>query len=351
MREDLGNPKPMVQAPRRIDWFLIGMLAAVALVWLAPELGARGGPLHPELTSKLGVAVIFLLHGLTLSLASLRDGMLLVRLHLVVQLTTFLAFPLLGLLLHATLESSIGEHLAAGVFYLCALPSTVSSSVALTAAARGNVAAALFNATLSSLLGVVLTPLWVGWVLGSSGHTLPLAGVVIDLLYWLILPLCLGQLLRLVAGASASAWTTRHKGQLGHMDRVVILLLVYTTFCESVKSGVWRESGAWVVVLTLGLSALLLSFGLAVATAACRWLDFSPSDRIAAIFCGSKKSLALGVPMAGLLFSHHPALSLLLLPILVYHSLQLFVVGLLATRLRQAGEHAQAPDAPQAPRG
>jgi len=339
----------MVQAPRRIDWFLIGMFAAVALAWLAPELGARGGPLHPELTSKLGVAVIFLLHGLTLSLASLRDGMLLVRLHLVVQLTTFLAFPLLGLLLHATLESSIGEHLAAGVFYLCALPSTVSSSVALTAAARGNVAAALFNATLSSLLGVVLTPLWVGWVLGSSGHTLPLAGVVLDLLYWLILPLCLGQLLRLVAGASASA--TRHKGQLRHVDRVVILLLVYTTFCESVKSGVWRESGAWVVVVTLGLSALLLSFGLALTTAACRWLGFSLSDRIAASFCGSKKSLASGVPMAGLLFSHHPALSMLLLPILVYHSLQLFVVGLLATRLRQAGEHAQAPGAAQAPGG
>src|SRR5882724_9359118 len=176
------------------DWFLLGMVAATALAWAFPSPGAGGGWLHPEILTKAGIALIFFLHGLALSFAALKAGTLRWPLHLLVQASTFLFFPLLGLGLMRLLGSRVPGELALGCLYLCALPSTVSSSVALTGAARGNVAGALFNATLSSLLGVFLTPMWVAFVLRSTGVRQPLAPVVLDLLLWLVLPLVAGQL-------------------------------------------------------------------------------------------------------------------------------------------------------------
>ena len=158
------------------DWFLIGMVAATVLAWAWPDPGAAGGWMQPELATKAGVALILFLHGLALSFAALRSGALNWRLHLLVQGCTYLLFPLLGLALTAALASRISPELNLGLFFLCALPSTVSSSVAMTAVARGNVAGAVFNATLSSLLGVVLTPLWVAWAMKTTGQAQPIMG-------------------------------------------------------------------------------------------------------------------------------------------------------------------------------
>ena len=157
----------------KVDWFLVGIAAAMALAWVAPGPGAEGGWLHPELLTKLGVALIFFLHGLGLSTAALRAGAANWRLHLVVQGATFVAFPLLTVGLVALAGGVLSHDLKLGFYYLGALPSTVSSSVAMTAAARGNVAAAIFNATLSSLLGVVATPAWVGWMMAEPAGPNP----------------------------------------------------------------------------------------------------------------------------------------------------------------------------------
>jgi sodium/bile acid cotransporter 7 len=311
-----------------LDWFLLGMIAATLLAWLFPDPGARGGALHPELLNKLGVALIFFLHGLLLSFAALRAGTLLWRLHLVVQLSTFGLCPLIGVATIALLDGALEPSLTLGIFYLCALPSTVSSSVAMTAAARGNVPAAVFNATLSSVLGVFLTPLWVGLVMGASGASLPLGRVVLDLALWLMLPLALGQAARPMLGAFAA----RHKPKINVVDRLTILLLVYTSFCDSVKSGVWLGSGAGALLATALYAVLLLVVLLVTVNAVCKVLGFSTEDRIAAVFCGSKKTLASGVPMARLMFAGHPGLSLILLPIMIYHPLQLVVCGWLANR-------------------
>jgi sodium/bile acid cotransporter 7 len=316
---------------KRPDWFLIGMGASVALAWLLPDPGAKGGSLHPELVNKLGVSLIFFLHGLTLSFAALAAGTRNWRLHLLVQLCTFLLFPLLGLLLLFGLAKSIGPELRTGLFFLCALPSTVSSSVALTATARGNVPGAVFNATLSSLLGVVATPLWLGLVLGAAGHSLPLGRVVLDLLLWLVLPLFIGQALRPLFGAFA----TRHKPRIGVLDRLTILLLVYTSFCDSVKAGVWSAGLTPLLVSTLS-SLALLAIAMLFVTSASRALGFTRPDRIAALFCGSKKTLASGVPMARLIFGANPGLGLILLPIMIYHPIQLVVGGWLAGRFASA---------------
>lgn len=312
---------------KRPDWFLLGMGAAVALAWVFPDPGAKGGSLHPELINKLGVSLIFFLHGLTLSFAALAAGTRKWHLHLLVQLGTFLAFPLLGLLLLLGTAGRVDDHLRTGLFFLCALPSTVSSSVALTATARGDVPAAVFNATLSSLLGVVLTPLWLQLVLGRGHHALPFGQVVLDLVLWLVLPLLVGQALRPLLGALAA----RHRARIGVLDRLTILLLVYTSFCDSVKAEVWSRGAAPLAVSALASAALLGAMLLLVWFVSGAF-GFERSERITALFCGSKKTLASGVPMARLIFGATPALGLILLPIMLYHPLQLVVGGWLAGR-------------------
>ena len=313
---------------RAVDWFTAGMAIAVGLAWLFPDPGAPGGALHPELLTKLGVALIFFLHGVSLSFAALKEGTMRWPLHLVVQSCTFLLFPLFGLALLWIAGDAIAPDLRLGFFFLCALPSTVSSSVALTAAARGNVPAAVFNATLSSLIGVFITPLWVGWMLKSGGTSMPMGAVVLDLVRWLVMPLVLGQLLRPLLGA----WALRHKKRINVVDRLTILLLVYTSFCDSVKRGVWSAHGPGPVLVTIAGALILFFAVMTVAGLACDALRFSPPDRIAAIFCGSKKTLASGVPMAQLIFAGRPGLGLILLPIMIYHPLQLLICGALANR-------------------
>jgi sodium/bile acid cotransporter 7 len=328
----------------RPDWFLIGMGAAVGLAALSPGPGASGGALKPELLTKAGVALIFFLHGMSLPFASLREGTLQWPLHLLIQGFTFLAFPLLGIAMLWLVGDRMTPGLRLGFFYLCALPSTVSSSVALTATAGGNVAAAVFNATVSALLGVVLTPLWLGWMAEAQGEGLPFGEVVIDLVIWLVLPLVLGQLSRPWLGG----WAGRNKRFINKVDRGTILLLVYTSFCDSMERGVWTEHGLGPVLGSLVGSAALLATVIAATTMTSRWLGFSEPDRIAAIFCGSKKTLASGVPMASLIFGQDPQLGLILLPIMVYHPLQLVVGGLLAGRWARRSLEGAAPSAPQA---
>jgi sodium/bile acid cotransporter 7 len=310
----------------KFDWFLKGMLFAVGLAFLWPAPGAHSGFLHPELLNKTGIALIFFLNGLGLSLMALRDGALRWKVHLLIQSSTFLIFPLLGWGLIKLTGGRMSVDLQTGFFYLCALPSTVSSSVALTVAARGNVPVAVFNATLSSLIGVVLTPLWMGWILGHSGTDFAVAPVIMDLLLWLVLPLVLGQLARPLL----SAWFSRNRSRILIVDRLTILTLVYTSFSDSVQQGIWSHYGFIVPVeMIIGTSVLLFTV-LLLIRALSNPFDLSTEDRIAAIFCGSKKTLASGVPMAHLIFGANPALGLILMPIMIYHPLQLVVGGVMA---------------------
>lgn len=312
--------------PLKLDWFLTGMVIAMFLAWLFPAPGAAGGSLHPELITKGGIALIFFLHGAQLSFAALKDGISRWQLHLIIQLTTFLAFPLLGLALVYLTGSALDASLTLGLFYLCALPSTVSSSVAMTAAARGNVPVAVFNATISSIIGIVLTPLWMSLLIEQQSGQMDTLGVILDLVQWLLMPLIIGHLLRPLIGA----FITRHKRYVGKIDRLTILLLVYTSFCDSFANHVWSGHSVSTMAITVIATIVLffaILFGLILL---CKKLNIADSYRAAVVFCGTKKSLATGVPMAHLLFDGNPSLSLILLPIMIYHPLQLFICGPLA---------------------
>ncbi|MFH1497592.1 MAG: bile acid:sodium symporter, partial [Verrucomicrobiota bacterium] len=187
----------------------------------------------------------------------------------------------------------------------------------------------VFNATLSSLLGVFLTPLWVGLALGAGATAGgSVGGVIVDLITWLVLPLVAGQLSR----PWLADFVKRHKQGVHLIDRGAILLIIYTSFCDSVRRGVWSGQGWQTVGLSLVAAAALFALVFWVTAGACRRLGFNAEDRIAAIFCGSKKSLAAGVPMAQLIFAGDPRLGVILLPLLIYHPLQLVICGVLAGR-------------------
>ncbi|WPN57351.1 bile acid:sodium symporter family protein [Pseudomonas sp. P9_31] len=308
------------------DWFLCGMLIATLLAYAFPTFGATGGGMRAEWVINIGVFLVFFLHGVNLSSEQIRHGLKNWKLHVMVQTFTFAVFPLIWLLSDELLGSHIPSLLMLGFLYLCALPSTISSSVALTGSAGGNVPAAILNASLSSVLGIFLTPLLVSFVVGSGAGGIDLGSTLLDLCAMLLLPLVLGQLLRPLLGK----FFARHKRYTNIADKLVILLLVYSAFCNSMVSGMWQKQGNSVILTALMGSAMLLAIILWMTTRTARALRFSPADEIAAVFCASKKSLAAGAPMAALIFGANPGLGLILLPIMIYHPLQLIVCSVMA---------------------
>lgn len=310
------------------NWFTPAMFLVFLLSLLFPEPGSTGGILYPEISSKVGVALVFFLHGLGISFHSLRDGAMQWRAHLLIQLIVFIFFPLIGVLCFTFGKPFFGQELLLGVLYLCALPSTVSSSVALTAAAKGNIALAVFNATLSSLLGIIITPLWISYFIETTNDMMPYGSVLLDLLTWLVLPLLFGQVSRLFL----SGWAKKNKQLTNLIDRFVILFLIYASFCDAIMLGVWSKFGVSIVILSCVGSVVLFYLVYYVSSYASRKLKFSIEDRIAIIFCASKKSLATGVPMAYLLFSDRAMVALILFPVMIYHPLQLVVCGWLADK-------------------
>jgi sodium/bile acid cotransporter 7 len=319
------------------DWFLRSMVLALLIASLFPDIGRSGGLLHLEAFIDVGIALVFFLHGIGIPTEQLRAGLANWRLHVVVQAFTFGVFPLLFLALRPALAAWLPPMLVLGFFYLCALPSTITSSVALTGAARGNVPAAIFNATASSLIGIVLTPFLVSFMASTSGAQLSYRDAVVDIASLLLLPFVIGQLLHPWLGPRLAPW----KQYTSLFDRGVVVLLVFASFSDSVAAGLWSQHGPSLLLLTLGGVALLLAVVLVLTTATARLLGFSREDEVVAVFCGSKKTLAAGVPMAKVLFGAHPGLGLIVLPIMFYHQLQLVACAALAQRYAR---QAPAPD-------
>ena len=308
----------------RFDVYLLALVATVAVAAVLPARGAA----EPVAKGAVYVAVflLFFLYGARLSTRAVVEGISHWRLQSLVLLSTFALFPLVGLALTAALSRWLPGELGAGLMFVCVLPSTVQSSIAFTSIARGNVPAALCSASVSNLIGMVLTPLLVGLLLTTHGSGFSLKALG-DIAVELLLPFGLGQVLRPWVGP----WITRQKHVLSYVDRGSILLVVYAAFSESVVAGVWSHMDPWSLVLVLVLDAVLLAIVLLATTLLSRALGFSKADEITIVFCGSKKSLASGIPMANILFPG-AAVGAIVLPLMIFHQIQLFACATLAQR-------------------
>lgn len=320
-----------------VDPFLVAMLAAVVIGLVAPELGFDPATAPTGHITSAGIAFVFFVHGAALSPGALRAGVANWRLHIAIQATTFVFFPLLGLLLLASLGGVLPLESRLGLFFLCALASTVSTSVAMTALARGNVAGAIFNASLSGVLGMIVTPFLVSLVAPAALGEIAVLPATLEIAKTLLLPFAAGQLVRPLVGE----WIARNKRWTTLADRSVILLIVFLAFAQSAASNVWAEQGLGSIVLVMVITSALLAAALLFT----RWLGaalrMSRADTVALVFCGSKKSLANGAPIAAVLFGDLPELGAIVLPILVYHQLQLVVGAILARRYALAETPAQ----------
>jgi sodium/bile acid cotransporter 7 len=315
----------------RSNSFVLGLFAMVLLAFLFPHPGARNGPLHPEEVSEFGIALILFMQGLSLPLEKALRGLKNWRLHVIIQTFTFVVFPLAGLLLLVIVPMvwpSEPASIKDGILYLCVLPSTISTSVVLTAVARGNTVGALFNAALSNLMGVMLTPLLVQLLMRATGRSAPIGPLLVQITLLTLVPFSVGMIVR----HYVKDWVDARKPWINRISNVVILFIVYTAFCDSVNERIWDTYG---VVLTLQVFVIVvLLFGgmSAIIGLTCRVLRLNHEDAIAAYFCSVKKTLAMGVPLAMLIFGKRADLSLVLLPIMFYHPLQLFVNGILANQ-------------------
>lgn len=322
------------------DNFVLMLLATVALASLLPVQGTSAQVV--KWLTNAAVAGLFFLHGAKLSREAVVAGLLHWRLHLTVFSATFVLFPILGLALRPLFEPLIGPTLYLGVLFICALPSTVQSSIAFTSIAKGNVPAAMCSASTSNIAGIALTPLLIAAMASTSSASSGAAGVMswhsaAGIVGLLLLPFVAGQ----IAQRWIGGWVARHRGMLKWFDQGSILLVVYSAFSEATVEGLYHQVSLGTLGLLVLISALLLFVVMGVLVLFSRRTGFSRADEVAIVFCGSKKTLASGVPMAQILFAGQ-AVGLIVLPIMVFHQLQLMVCASLAKRYARRAEADEA---------
>ncbi|HEY4136257.1 MAG TPA: bile acid:sodium symporter family protein [Alphaproteobacteria bacterium] len=317
------------------EWY---SLAIMGMVVLAAVLPIDGEAAHWFLwATNVAVALLFFVHGARLSRDVVIAGLTHWRLHLFVLATTFVLFPLLGLLMLALPEHLLGAGIATGLLFLCLLPSTVQSSIAFTSIAGGNVSAAVCAASTSNILGMFITPLMAGALFHATGQT---GGFSLDavegILLQLLAPFLLGQLVQPFIGG----WLTRRKTLTQVIDRGSILMIVYGAFSDAVIAGLWTKLSIGMLATITLVDMALLGVVLCFTYYGSAWLGFNRADQITITFCGSKKSLATGMPMARAIFAP-PDVGSIVLPLMIFHQVQLMVCAYLARRF--AASHDERP--------
>ncbi|MFE9053386.1 bile acid:sodium symporter family protein [Streptomyces mutabilis] len=321
-----------------VDPYILLLLGTVGLAALLPARGT--GADVASGASTVAIAFLFFLYGARLSTREAMDGVRHWRLHVTVLACTFVVFPLLGLASRGLVLVFLTDPLYQGLLFLTLVPSTIQSSIAFTSIARGNVPAAICAGSFSSLVGIVVTPLLAAALLGGDGGGFS-ADSVVEIVLQLLVPFVAGQLLRRWIGG----FVARHKKVLGLVDRGSILLVVYTAFSEGMVQGVWHQVSPVRLAGLLAVEAVLLAVMLLLTWYGAKALRFGREDRIAIQFAGSKKSLAAGLPMASVLFGAQASLAVL--PLMLFHQMQLMVCAVIAKR-RSHDPEAEAPEEPAA---
>lgn len=308
----------------KLDPFTLALLTAVLIGALLPADGTVADILGT--VADIAIGLVFFLHGARLHPEVVLAGIRHWRLHGLILAVTFIVYPLLGLGVTSILPASVAAPLVTGILFLCLLPSTVQSSIALTSVGQGNVVAAVCSATASNILGMFVTPLAVGLLLHQSGVGLSLTSIG-PILYQLLLPFIAGQLLQPFIGDFVRA----QRKLLSLVDRGAILLVVYLAFSAAVIAGIWTQLSLSSLAIVIVVCGLLLAIVVAITAFGSKALGFSREDQVAIVFCGSLKSLVSGIPIANVLFAG-PDLGLIVLPLMLFHQIQLISSAFIARR-------------------
>lgn len=310
---------------------MVWILISAILAFLLPATGQAG--VVVDWATKVAIFALFFGYGAKLSVHEALLGLRNWKLHVVILICTFVLFPLVALGFLAIPDGMVSTATKIGLAFMCLVPSTVQSSITFTSLAGGNVPGAMVSATTSNLLGVLVTPLLAVLLLPASGT----GGIGLDqflaVMVQLLLPFVLGQLSR--------RWTANfmktHTKRVKYLDQGVICLVVYGAFSDFFAAGTWRLVGwqdlVWLTVACLVLLAIMLWLTWKLGA----WLGFDRPDQIAIMFCGTKKSLATGVPMASVLFAGS-TVGLIVLPLMVFHQAQLMACTAIAGRMARSQE-------------
>lgn len=308
-----------------LNTFFFLLIGVIFLAKAFPGWGTDASPIPLEMITGIGITLIFFFYGVKLNPKKLIADLSNWKLHLVVQSTTFLIFPLVILILYA-IWGDENSYLWLGTFYLAALPSTVSSSVVMVSLAGGNLPAAIFNASISSIVGIFITPVWMEVMLPESAVDFELLDTFIKLGIQVLLPLILGLLLH----KYLNVYVVKYSKALKNFDQFIILLIVFSAFAESFEERMFEGKTASELVY-LGFLMLLFFLGMMVLMhLISKALKFSDPDRITVLFCGSKKSLVQGAVMGRVMFPDPIIFGVILLPLMIYHALQLMVGSAIA---------------------
>ncbi|XP_042090228.1 sodium/bile acid cotransporter 7 isoform X1 [Ovis aries] len=328
----------------RKEWFMIGIVLAIAGAKLEPSIGVNGGPLKPEITvSYIAVATIFFNSGLSLKTEELTSALVHIKLHLFIQIFTLAFFPAaVWLFLQLLSITPINEWLLKGLQTVGCMPPPVSSAVILTKAVGGNEAAAIFNSAFGSFLGIVVTPLLLLLFLGSSS-SVPFTSIFSQLFMTVVVPLIIGQIVR----RYIKDWLERKQPPFGAVSSSVLLMIIYTTFCDTFSNPsidldkfslllvlfISKSDGGLLVlfiICSIQLSFMLLTFIFSTRNNS----GFTPADTVAVMFCSTHKSLTLGIPMLKIVFAGHEYLSLISVPLLIYHPVQILLGSVLVPTIK-----------------
>lgn len=313
------------------DGFIVGIGTMIALAWFFPGIGGEGSAWSLKTVNHWGVVALFFFYGLRLSPEKMKNDLKNWKLHVTVQTLTFLVFPLLVLPFYWVFRTTDYLQLWLAVFFLACLPSTVSSSVVMVSIARGNIAGAIFNASISGIIGIVLTPLWLGFFLDASIEGFNFGVTLTDLVLQVLVPVVAGLMLHRFLGT----WAIRNKQWFSRFDKLVIWSIVYDSFSTSFSKGIFKEIPGWTLLVLSGVVVVLFFVVYALSGRVSHWLKFSREDQITVVYCGSKKSLVHGSVFASVLFAGSITGSLYLVPVMIYHAFQLFYISLVA---RKAGK-------------
>lgn len=313
----------------KIDRFVLAIMATIGIAYLVPGPGGKNSPLPLDLISSIGISIIFFFYGLKLSPDKLKQGLSNWKLHLLVQSSTFFLFPMLMVGLFPFFTTEKTQQIWLGFMFLGALPSTVSASVMMVSLAKGNVPAAIFNASISGLIGIAVTPLWMGLFLAPSQGDFDLSSIYIKLLTEILLPVVAGLLLQ----RWGNVFVMKHQKGLSVMDKSIILLIIYKSFASSFEEKLFFQ----VNIMDLGLmflGVIAIFFLVYFLTGfISRKLGFPIEDSITTQFCGTKKSLVHGTVFSKILFPESVSVGIILLPLMLFHAFQIFMTSIIATRL------------------